>query len=772
MTGKLKKLLKRKVFWTFLFSYFVVILLPMFVLIYSFSNSLELVKQRLEISDRLVLEQYFSGIDAQLLTVMKIADHVAFDTATSYFSNRDDIKGKIKSAYAYQNIEHLLLQLSNISTVNENIKDCCIYYTYSDRIVSFDGIYTSEFYFRQKHSNQYVGYEQWLKTITDVSDAGFISQYPDSAGGKQTEQGILYVRRVQWYKTQPPVFVVIVLDNSVLDRQSSLINLKQGSTMTILNSGLNILYSSNPGFTPPYQYITEDDYGSFVTNEENPASISWIRSDATGCIYFLTLPGNLYSSQLAVTRTINILIISTTLITGILISLILASRRYQPIQALREFAGTIADSNSSSYNGEDFMYLQGIIRKLANEKQNAEQKLMHQNNLIKNSLIERLLYVNFPKVLPDEERLASTNISFDSTDFAVAIFRTKPSNTIIQKSFDDIKSLLANDSFWKELLGKWYNVYLTQIDNDNTVILINFRSGSYNEQKKVLKDTMDFCHKMITKEFKITLSLYVSDVQHSFAGIHKAFRDALFLSEYYHGTGEVVFVWEDLPDNRFNIYYSYKPETEQRLINLVSTGKTDEARELILKVHEENTRNLPPWFEKVIIMDLLSSCLKSVNIVYNSEDGKLKDIRKKMRQLLHRDPEKYCINDVLEILDMICDAADCTTNSTKTVSIEERVRTIIRKEYGNYELNVSLIAKYLDINPGYLSALYKKCTNESIVDTINLYRLNMAEKLLTNTSKDIKDIAVMVGYNNSAGFIRVFKKYKGVTPGQFRNMLA
>jgi len=31
----------------------------------------------------------------------------------------------------------------------------------------------------------------------------------------------------------------------------------------------------------------------------------------------------------------------------------------------------------------------------------------------------------------------------------------------------------------------------------------------------------------------------------------------------------------------------------------------------------------------------------------------------------------------------------------------------------------------------------------------------------------IKDIAVMVGFNDSSSFIRTFKKYEGISPGRF-----
>jgi YesN/AraC family two-component response regulator len=48
-------------------------------------------------------------------------------------------------------------------------------------------------------------------------------------------------------------------------------------------------------------------------------------------------------------------------------------------------------------------------------------------------------------------------------------------------------------------------------------------------------------------------------------------------------------------------------------------------------------------------------------------------------------------------------------------------------------------------------------------------RLAEAKKLLRETRRGIEAIATAVGYYNSAGFIRTFKKYEGITPGQYRS---
>lgn len=780
MAGKLKELSKRKLFWTFLLSYLMIILLPMFTLTYSFNQSLILAQRQLEISDRMVLEQFSSSIDSQLFLVMQIGDQLAFDTAASYFCERDDLRSKLKSILAYENIDYLQTQLSNINAVYDSIRSCYIYYSYSDRVVSFDGVYDSQFYFSQRLSNLYDNYQQWISSITAVKNAGFICIWDESDEKEYVPQNILYVRRIQWYEEQRPAYVVVMLSNSLLDKQSLAIRQKNDSAIAISNSNLNILYASDSDIIPVTSpSITDEDYGSTVLNiNDKRVRINWIRSKTTGCIYFISIPENLYNSRLSSTIKANLLMFFSTLLGGILLSVLLANRRYRPIRSLREFAGKYVGNNASTSasGGEDFYYIREALGKLADEKRKAEQEIKKQNTVIKNSIIERLLYSNFPEKMQLMERLEAMNIRFDTTNFAVAILKIENQtiteyenmDNIKDKNIEDIKSLLSNGAIWTELLGRWFNVYTTQIDDD-IVLLINFRSGGYEEEKESLRDSLAFCHKLITEKFNVSLSIYASDVQHSFAGIHKAFRDALLLSEYCQKVCDVVFAWEELPESKFSIYYSYKPETEQKLINLVAAGKIDEAKDLILKVHEENAKKLPPWFEKLIIIDLLSSCLKSMNMVRIDEESS-GEIGVKMRQLLHEDPEKYCIDDVLAILEMVCNYVQSSALASKSMSIDERIQEIIKNEYANSELSLSLIAQYLDLNPSYVSALYKKCTNESLVDSINQYRIKKAMELLANTSKNIKEIATEVGYYNSAGFIRAFKKYKGITPGQYRDM--
>lgn len=48
-------------------------------------------------------------------------------------------------------------------------------------------------------------------------------------------------------------------------------------------------------------------------------------------------------------------------------------------------------------------------------------------------------------------------------------------------------------------------------------------------------------------------------------------------------------------------------------------------------------------------------------------------------------------------------------------------------------------------------------------------RMEQAKELLKNTDMRIKEISLKIGYEDDRVFMRRFKKYTGMTPGEYRN---
>lgn len=88
----------------------------------------------------------------------------------------------------------------------------------------------------------------------------------------------------------------------------------------------------------------------------------------------------------------------------------------------------------------------------------------------------------------------------------------------------------------------------------------------------------------------------------------------------------------------------------------------------------------------------------------------------------------------------------------------------------NYASGITLqdISSKLFVNSSYLSRVYKKQTGSTITDTINLYRVKVAKQLLRENGSKIYEVCSLVGIDNPAYFTRVFIKYAGCTPTEYK----
>lgn len=104
-------------------------------------------------------------------------------------------------------------------------------------------------------------------------------------------------------------------------------------------------------------------------------------------------------------------------------------------------------------------------------------------------------------------------------------------------------------------------------------------------------------------------------------------------------------------------------------------------------------------------------------------------------------------------------------------AIEDTIEQIKIYTCRNYykNLTVDFLASLFYMNSSYLSHLFRKQTGEKYVQYLNSIRIEKAKELLTTTDKKLYQIAKAVGYDNNKYFFRVFKKWEGITPEQYRS---
>ncbi|WP_159885709.1 helix-turn-helix domain-containing protein [Paenibacillus puerhi] len=99
----------------------------------------------------------------------------------------------------------------------------------------------------------------------------------------------------------------------------------------------------------------------------------------------------------------------------------------------------------------------------------------------------------------------------------------------------------------------------------------------------------------------------------------------------------------------------------------------------------------------------------------------------------------------------------------------EKTIMLINAHYKSSDLSLEWCADQFSTSPYTLSRAFKQIAGVNFIDFVTNTRLEKAKELLRETNMKINDVAASVSYQHTY-FHRIFKKYQGITPSQYRDM--
>lgn len=213
---------------------------------------------------------------------------------------------------------------------------------------------------------------------------------------------------------------------------------------------------------------------------------------------------------------------------------------------------------------------------------------------------------------------------------------------------------------------------------------------------------------------------------------------------------------------------TYPYEKERLLITKLKTGNTEESKALL------NDLLGYVFFSQGNNLEVIKSrSLELCSLLSRAaiEGGATSDsILKVNNQLLTIIPTINNMDSLCYKLQEAIDAfTDCMFEHVpgKNSEVIKKAIKYISKNFAD-PITLDDVSNLVHLNPAYFSTIFKQSTGSSFKEYLNMVRVEESKRLLSNTDYSLIDIAIATGFENQSYFSKVFKKYTGLTPKQFR----
>lgn len=246
--------------------------------------------------------------------------------------------------------------------------------------------------------------------------------------------------------------------------------------------------------------------------------------------------------------------------------------------------------------------------------------------------------------------------------------------------------------------------------------------------------------------------------------INRSFLESAAIASDYHMLGnQKVILFEEIGYEEQNIQY---PILEQALFIQCLKQANEEAA---LKALDNMIGEIEPLKSFVITQCL---CFDIINITIKTLDQlkgfELKNVDLKKLITFKSLPEfrEKMAGLTIEMCRQFAEFKDSRNNERKSEILD-----YVNCHYGDSSMGLESVADEFGVSSNYLSRFFKQETGCSFIQYVTMIRMDRARELLVNSNKQIKEIVAEIGYIDVANFVRKFKGYEGVTPGQYRDKM-
>lgn len=470
--------------------------------------------------------------------------------------------------------------------------------------------------------------------------------------------------------------------------------------------------------------------------------------------HVLMTPAKQFNQILTTNRMITGICVAALFFIGIALSFVLAHYNYRPIQRLAKIIGVPQKASDSP-----LVYIESSINELMDIRDNAQENLRQNNQLHMEGLLSKLMHSEILTETLVNEYMKKFDLHLCGEYVQMAVLHSDGGvdlRQIKQRLRERIQATMQPNEELQLLAGP------------NNLKLFFFYKVPPSTPQKMLEKLSPVLSEALSQ-----FVFAVSDLHYGFTQLGQAYEETQKVLDYMHFLGIYgFFSYSEWKQTSFSNDRSMIFETWfKKFSNFLIDQNLSAARSIQTQIFDElKSSHYSIQFVKCKVfsfVDQTINVIAELDAAYNNdlwEDFNLSDRLMRCSTIDQLEAEYY------EIFQQL---SEILVRPSSRAGILDKIREITDANYKNPAFSVSFVSDALGVSTPYISKFFKKETGRNMLDYVQQMRITEAKRLMREEPTiTITAVAERSGFYNDVSFIRVFKKYEGITPGKYRKQIA
>lgn len=454
---------------------------------------------------------------------------------------------------------------------------------------------------------------------------------------------------------------------------------------------------------------------------------------------------------------------------GMAVMLFFIYRNYNPLYKL-----FVSASNSTSLNGSkkfsEFEVIEESIKALSSQKADFENRLHHYEPVIKKDLLAKVIkgYYTYDQDIIKALNETGLECGIDSYFYVIVMELYNTNAREIEQFYSDnalhdkLHLIYTVDTILNE---NGYSAQVFESDFRKTAAIICLKKVQVTLFMQHMDILIDKVKSYSSNNTDCELYLVmgetpckVTELSRSFLKAENALDRAVFIGES-----------DEDPTEPNDSFYFYPGDWELQLTNNLKLGNLSGVRKLLDNIKSENSesRSLKIEIYKRLIAELIETGMKVISELDLVFDKEIRDYTKIIGSKSFNDMWSY----VDELFFDICKKVN-EIRSENDSAINNDLLDYVDQNITESDMSLIKVSEKFKLHPSSISKMFKSSTGYKFLDYVNRNRIEKAKELMDTTSHEIYNISEKVGYINYTSFSRVFSRYTGISPIEYKNLSA